>query len=107
MRTSYGQPVEPQGEMLRQKLKSVGIGLTDGVPGPFSLRVEKMWSTNENETGREVSAKGAMGADVGTAEEVKQRRKVEIDSGGLGWEGKLKRNEGFLDDSGMEERKRP
>lgn len=39
--------VEPQREMLRQKVRSIGIGLTDRVPGPFELRVADMWATNQ------------------------------------------------------------
>lgn len=46
VRTSYGEPVAPQGQMIRSRVKSVGIGLTDGVPGPFDLRINSMWATN-------------------------------------------------------------
>ena len=35
VRTNYGMVVEPQREMLRQKVRSVGIGLIDRVPGPL------------------------------------------------------------------------
>lgn len=47
VRTNYGMVVEPQREMLRQKVRSIGIGLTDRVPGPFELRVADMWATNQ------------------------------------------------------------
>ncbi|KAK0936115.1 hypothetical protein LTR29_012302 [Friedmanniomyces endolithicus] len=46
VRTSYGVVVEPQKEMLQQKVKSVGIGLTDRVPGPFELRIADVYATN-------------------------------------------------------------
>ncbi|KAK8073845.1 Complex I intermediate-associated protein 30 [Apiospora phragmitis] len=47
VRTNHGFVVEPQTEMLRQKVKSVGIGLTDRVPGPFELCIQSMWATND------------------------------------------------------------
>ncbi|KAI9784740.1 MAG: hypothetical protein M1816_000743 [Peltula sp. TS41687] len=46
VRTNHGVVVEPQGEMLRQKVRTVGIGLTDRIPGDFSLRIKRMWATN-------------------------------------------------------------
>lgn len=47
VRTNHGFVVEPQTEILRQKVKSLGIGLTDRVPGPFELCIERMWATND------------------------------------------------------------
>ncbi|KAI7283482.1 hypothetical protein KC345_g2905 [Hortaea werneckii] len=58
VRTNYGMVVEPQREMLRQKVKSVGIGLTDRVPGPFELCIADVYATNRAPTrqvGREDS----------------------------------------------------
>ena len=46
VRTNHGTVVEPQTEMLRQKVRSVGIGLIDRVPGPFDLAISKVWATN-------------------------------------------------------------
>ncbi len=46
VRTNYGQVVEPQTEMLTQKVRTVGIGLTDRVPGPFDLAIQRVWATN-------------------------------------------------------------
>ncbi|KAF7916039.1 uncharacterized protein EAE98_010894 [Botrytis deweyae] len=46
VRTNHGVVVEPQGEMLRQKVRTVGIGLIDRVPGDFQLCVERIWATN-------------------------------------------------------------
>lgn len=47
VRTNHGSVVEPQGEMRREKMKSIGIGSTDRVPGPFSLRISQIWATND------------------------------------------------------------
>ena len=52
VRTNYGEVVEPQAEMLTQKVRTIGIGLTDRVPGPFDLSIHRVWATNglsENE----------------------------------------------------------
>jgi NADH dehydrogenase [ubiquinone] 1 alpha subcomplex assembly factor 1 len=46
VRTNYGMVVEPQREMLRQKVRSIGIGLTDRVQGPFELRIAEVYATN-------------------------------------------------------------
>lgn len=46
VRTNHGFVVEPQTEILRQKVHSVGIGLTDRVQGPFELCIERVWATN-------------------------------------------------------------
>ncbi|KAI1472562.1 CIA30-domain-containing protein, partial [Daldinia caldariorum] len=55
VRTNHGFVVEPQTEMLRQKVKSIGVGLTDRVPGPFELCIERIWATNNmNEEGQHV-----------------------------------------------------
>ncbi len=47
VRTNLGYVVEPQAEILRQKVRSIGIGLTDRVPGPFELFIERIWATND------------------------------------------------------------
>ncbi|KAF4966031.1 hypothetical protein FSARC_6231 [Fusarium sarcochroum] len=47
VRTNHGFVVEPQTEMLRQKVLTVGVGLTDRVEGPFQLCIEKAWATND------------------------------------------------------------
>lgn len=46
VRTNHGTVVEPQSEMLREKVRSVGIGLIDRVDGPFELGVQGFWATN-------------------------------------------------------------
>lgn len=57
VRTNHGFVVEPQTEMLRQKVTTFGVGLTDRVEGPFELCIERVWATNdatEAELGAEV-----------------------------------------------------
>ncbi|EMC98558.1 hypothetical protein BAUCODRAFT_66957 [Baudoinia panamericana UAMH 10762] len=46
VRTNHGIVVEPQKEMLRQVVRSVGIGLTDRMPGPFELCIADIYATN-------------------------------------------------------------
>jgi len=46
VRTNHGVVIEPQTEILRQKVRTVGIGLIDRVPGPFDLGISKIWATN-------------------------------------------------------------
>lgn len=46
VRTNHGTVVEPQSEMLREKVKSIGIGLIDRVEGPFALGIQGFWATN-------------------------------------------------------------
>ena len=82
VRTSYGEPVAPQGQMVGSRLKSVGIGLTDGVPGPYELRVNSMWATN----GDDVSG------------DIEENSLDEASS----WERKLARNEEGLNLGGPE-----
>jgi NADH dehydrogenase [ubiquinone] 1 alpha subcomplex assembly factor 1 len=47
VRTNHGIVVEPQTELLRQKVRTVGIGLIDRIPGPFNLCIERIWATNK------------------------------------------------------------
>ncbi|PNS19685.1 Complex I intermediate-associated protein 30, mitochondrial [Sphaceloma murrayae] len=46
VRTNYGMPVEPQSEIMKNKLKSVGIGLIDRVPGRFDISIAEIYATN-------------------------------------------------------------
>lgn len=46
VRTNHGEVMEPQTEMLRQRVRSLGISLTDRVPGPFDLAIGRIWATN-------------------------------------------------------------
>lgn len=46
VRTNHGVIVEPQSEMLRERVRTIGVGLTDRVAGPFNFRISKIWATN-------------------------------------------------------------
>ena len=46
VRTNHGEVVEPQTEMMRQKVRTLGVSLTDRVPGPFDLAISRIWATN-------------------------------------------------------------
>lgn len=54
VRTNHGMPVEPQSEMMKNKLKSVGIGLIDRVQGPFDISIAEIYATNYS-TGQKMS----------------------------------------------------
>ena len=45
VRTNHGEVVEPQTEMMRQKVRTIGMSLTDRVPGPFDIRISKIWAS--------------------------------------------------------------
>jgi NADH dehydrogenase [ubiquinone] 1 alpha subcomplex assembly factor 1 len=72
VRTNYGMVVEPQKEMLRQKVRSVGIGLTDRVQGPFELRIAEIYATN-----KPPKRSAESGFDTKTEEEEKKERENE------------------------------
>ncbi|KAK5191986.1 hypothetical protein LTR99_006671 [Exophiala xenobiotica] len=67
VRTNHGVVTEPQSEMLRQKVKSFGIGLIDRQPGPFELGVAALWATNLNERGQVDGRTGWEDGDQGSA----------------------------------------
>jgi NADH dehydrogenase [ubiquinone] 1 alpha subcomplex assembly factor 1 len=67
VRTNHGVVTEPQSEMLRQKVKSFGIGLIDRTPGPFELAISAMWATNLNERGQIDGRTGWKEGDQGSA----------------------------------------
>jgi NADH dehydrogenase [ubiquinone] 1 alpha subcomplex assembly factor 1 len=48
VRTNHGMVVEPQSDMMRQKVRSIGIGLIDRVPGPFDLCIADIYATNNS-----------------------------------------------------------
>ncbi|OAA63557.1 FAD dependent oxidoreductase superfamily [Niveomyces insectorum RCEF 264] len=74
VRTNHGFVVEPQTELLRQRVRSVGLGLTDRVPGPFALCVARLWATNNPDEATETDpaalreAEENAAAAIGTAE---------------------------------------
>lgn len=53
VRTNHGMPVEPQSEMMKNKLKTVGIGLIDRIQGPFDISIAEIYATNYS-TGQSV-----------------------------------------------------
>ncbi|KAI1091367.1 CIA30-domain-containing protein [Rostrohypoxylon terebratum] len=72
VRTNGGYVVEPQTEMLRQKVRSIGVSLTDRVPGPFDLAIERIWATNDID---EVDEKDRVGAEAEVKEgQLKDKR---------------------------------
>lgn len=78
VRTNHGMVVEPQREMLRQKVKSVGIGLTDRVQGPFELRVADVYATNREplrDVGRDDSGFDLEPESHGMMDEIRPKRK--------------------------------
>ncbi|EER24429.1 hypothetical protein D8B26_005254 [Coccidioides posadasii str. Silveira] len=69
VRTNYGKVVEPQTGMVTQRVKSIGIGLTDRVEGPYDLRIHRMWATNglskeEMDEERRICGANALGAST-------------------------------------------
>ncbi|KAI5283339.1 hypothetical protein KEM54_002203 [Ascosphaera aggregata] len=46
VRTSHGVAIEPQTDITKHRIRSVGIGLTDRVEGPYDLRIHRIWATN-------------------------------------------------------------
>ncbi|KOS21851.1 Complex I intermediate-associated protein 30 [Escovopsis weberi] len=69
VRTNYGFVVEPQTELLRQKVRTVGIGLTDRVEGPFELCIERVWATNKTDEGGDPTT-----VEVGKEGQLKNRK---------------------------------
>lgn len=70
VRTNHGLVVEPQTSLLRQRIKSIGIGLTDRVEGPYDLRIHRIWATNgmseeEIEEERRICGSNALEVDEG------------------------------------------
>ncbi|KAL5041410.1 hypothetical protein BDW71DRAFT_212165 [Aspergillus fruticulosus] len=70
VRTNHGLVVEPQTSIIRQRVKSVGIGLTDRVEGPYDLRIHRIWATNgmseaEVEEERRICGTAALPIDEG------------------------------------------
>ncbi|KAL2161180.1 hypothetical protein VTH06DRAFT_8399 [Thermothelomyces fergusii] len=82
VRTNYGFVVEPQTEMLRQKVRSIGIGLTDRLPGPFELCIERMWATNDESDADAVVDLSASGPkDAGGGSQVQKEGKLKTKQG--------------------------
>jgi len=68
VRTNHGFSIEPQTSMLRQRVKSIGIGLTDRIEGPYNLEIHRIWATNglseeEIEEERVICGENALAVD--------------------------------------------
>lgn len=46
VRTNHGVAIEPQTDITKHRIRSIGIGLTDRVEGPYDLRIHRIWATN-------------------------------------------------------------
>ncbi|KAF2751996.1 CIA30-domain-containing protein [Sporormia fimetaria CBS 119925] len=46
VRTNHGQVVEPQREIMTQRVRTVGMALIDRIPGPYDLKISRIWATN-------------------------------------------------------------
>ncbi|KAL2816916.1 complex I intermediate-associated protein 30-domain-containing protein [Aspergillus granulosus] len=64
VRTNHGLVVEPQTSIIRQRVKSIGIGLTDRVEGPYDLRIHRIWATNGMSEGELEEEQRICGADA-------------------------------------------
>lgn len=74
VRTNHGLVVEPQTSIIRQRVKSIGIGLTDRVEGPYDLRIHRIWATNgmsraEIDEERQICGEDALPVDEGVESE--------------------------------------
>ncbi|EED14028.1 complex I intermediate associated protein (Cia30), putative [Talaromyces stipitatus ATCC 10500] len=70
VRTNHGMIVEPQHSLLKNRIKSIGIGLTDRVEGPYDLRIHRIWATNglseeELEEEKRICGENALPVDEG------------------------------------------
>ncbi|RPA87105.1 CIA30-domain-containing protein [Ascobolus immersus RN42] len=55
LRTNFGKVVEPQEELNRAQVRTVGVGLIDRIPGPFELCIQRVWATNKEADEPEVT----------------------------------------------------
>ena len=98
VRTNHGFVVEPQTSLIRQRVKSIGIGLTDRIEGPYDLRIHKIWATNgmgeaEIEEERRICGADALPLDEGVRSswnETKQRPEAQSEKKSGGKEKGLK-----------------
>jgi NADH dehydrogenase [ubiquinone] 1 alpha subcomplex assembly factor 1 len=67
VRTNHGQLVEPQRQMLTQKMRTVGISLIDRMTGPYDLSISRMWATNAGKDDDLLrTARGAVSGNAST-----------------------------------------
>ena len=82
VRTNFGLVTEPQTSLLQHRVRSVGIGLTDRVEGPFDLRVHRIWATNglsaeEGEEERWICGENALSVGEGLPRQVAMKEIIE------------------------------
>ena len=77
VRTNHGMPVEPQSEMMKNKLKTVGIGLIDRVQGDFDISIAEIYATNYS-TGQSISTgtAAAQEAQMETNQKTNEEEKI-------------------------------
>lgn len=46
VRTNHGIVVEPQSEINKEQVRTIGVGLTDRLAGPFEMCISRIWATN-------------------------------------------------------------
>lgn len=83
VRTNYGFVVEPQTSILHNKIRSVGIGLTDRIEGPFDLQIHRIWATNgmgeeEHEEEKRICGENALPVDDNVRVGFSHRRLLEL-----------------------------
>lgn len=86
VRTNMGLVVEPQTGMIKSRVKSIGIGLTDRVEGPYDLRIHRMWATNglsEEEMEEERRICGVSAQEPTMVDQAESPSLVESESKGL------------------------
>ena len=66
VRTNHGEVVEPQTELLRQKVRTIGVSLTDRVPGPFDLAISRIWASNKQRDEEMLTVEGDSGMAIAT-----------------------------------------
>lgn len=81
VRTNHGQVVEPQREMLTQKVRSVGLSLIDRIPGPYDLCIGRIWATNAGPEDKILA--NIKGPISGLQMPSSRQRKFEKPTGGL------------------------
>lgn len=95
VRTNHGFVVEPQTSLLRQRIKSIGIGLTDRIEGPYDLRIHRIWATNgmsegEIEEEKRICGENALPVDEGVRTGWSSRESVREQDNAEGQEQKNK-----------------
>ena len=65
VRTNHGEVVEPQTEMMTQKVRTIGMSTIDRVPGPFDVSIGRIWATVRTKDEEVLGAESASGKSHG------------------------------------------